>query len=140
HGTRTDAAVLERLFRRQADVVGAGARRNDHRAGEMQFILVFTNPNLERARGKVHLLNVSGDELRALVFSLGTKFLHQILIGNARWKPWVVLHVRGEHQLFARYEPAGVEPLDTEWFEVGTGSVNCGGQTCWFRANDEYVV
>ena len=140
HRAGADALVLELLFRVEANVVGARAGRDDERLREVQDVLVFTHPDLERARGEIDLLHVRRDQLDALVLGLGAEVRHQVLPGNALGEAGKVLDLGREHQLPAGDQPARVEALDAQRLQVRARRVDRRGQAGRAGADDEYFV
>ena len=116
HGAGTDTLVLELVLVLQAEVVGASSRGDDYRLGEVQNVLVLTDPHLERALRQIDLHHVSRDQLCTGVLGLFAEFPHHLLPGHTLRIAGIVLHLRGEHQLTARNQTTGTEALDTERF------------------------
>jgi hypothetical protein len=87
HGAGADAAVLELLFRREAEVVGPGAGGDDHRVGVDVPAAERLEP--ERAAREIDLGDVVRFDPRAEVPRLLPHEVHQLGAGAA----FLVMHV-----------------------------------------------
>src|SRR5690606_12714251 len=134
------ALVLELLLGVEPEVVRAGSRREDHRVGEVQLVLVLTHPDLEGALREIDLLDVRGDELRPLTLRLLAELRHHLLPRDSLRVTGEVLDVRREHQLSAGDEPPSVEAFDAQGLEAGSRRIDGRGQPCGTGADDQDLV
>ena len=127
-----DAATLERLLGRQAELARARAGRDDHRVGA---VLVVADVDAERPLGEVDAGDVVRDELRAEALGLPAEVGHHRRPHDAVGVARVVLDVARDHEL-----PAPVEALDDERTEVCAGGVEGGRVSGRAATDDDHVT
>ncbi len=128
-GAGGDAAALEGLFGRQAQVLGGGAGRDDQRITGVFAVVAL---EAERTLGQLYTIDVieqdAGIELLRMLFHA----LHQGRTGQTLGVTGPVLHFGGGSQLTALLH-AG----DEQRIEVGTGGVDSRGVTSRAGAQDQ---
>jgi hypothetical protein len=106
---------LQLLLGVEAQLARVGARR-DHDG--LRPILVFSDPDPERAPGEIDLRDVVGEELGAETLGLPAQVLHHFGPEDAVRVARIVLDIARDHQLAA---PG--ETFDHERVQIGTGAV-----------------
>ena len=127
-----DAATLERLLRREAELASARAGRDDHR---VRAVLVVADVDAERPLGEVDARDVVGDELGAEALGLAPEVGHHRRPHHAVGVARVVLDVARDHQL-----AAPVEPLDDERAQVRARRVERRRVPGRAAADDDHVT
>ena len=114
--TGAHAASLQSLLARQPQPLRAGSCRDNHCACQV-LSSIRCNPKWSLA--KVNCRHIFGKHLRAETPRLPLELLHHFRSKNALFKPRIVLHIAGEHQL-----PAHLVALKHQHGQVSASRVD----------------
>jgi len=120
-GAAAHATAHEGGFRRQAQVFGRSARRNDQAVAGVGAAVADQG---EGALFKLDGVNMVKHDLGVETLGVFLKALHQLGALHAVHVSWPVVHLGGGHQLAALGHAS-----DQQGLEVGTGGIQGGGVT-----------